>query len=129
MIDALYDRRANLQKEAQLIRELCSQDQGTALRALEEMRAGGSLQDGSLASAILSWADLHGVARPAGSLSSRPLCAKQAWRFLQGGSPCRVRPNQPPAPRVAVVEEVTRPNETAEAYPGNHIGRKGDRTP
>jgi hypothetical protein len=35
------------------------------------------------------------------------LTAKQAWRFLQGGSPCRVRPNQPPAPRVAVVEEVT----------------------
>ena len=69
------------------------------------------------------------VARAAGQLSSMPLCAKQAWRFLQGGSPCRVRPNQPPAPRVAVVEEVTRPNETAEAYPGNHIGRKGDRTP
>jgi len=73
MIDTLYDRRANLQKETELIRELCSQDQGTALRALEEMRADGSLQDGSPASAILSWADLYGVARPAGSLSSRPL--------------------------------------------------------
>jgi tyrosinase len=29
-------------------------------------------------------------------------CApRQAWRFLQGASPCRVRPNQPPVPSVA----------------------------
>jgi predicted nuclease of predicted toxin-antitoxin system len=29
----------------------------------------------------------------------------EAWRFLQGESPCRVRPNQPPVPSVAVGEE------------------------
>jgi len=54
---------------------------------------------------------------------------QEAWRFLQGGSPCWVRSNQPPIPSVAVVEEVKEPNETAEAYTGNHIGRKGDRNP
>jgi len=30
---------------------------------------------------------------------------QEAWRFLQGESPRRVRPNQPPVPSVAVVEE------------------------
>jgi len=54
---------------------------------------------------------------------------QEAWRFLQDGRSCRVRSNQPPVPSVAVVEEVKEPNETAEAYTGNHIGRKGDRTP
>ena len=54
--------------------------------------------------------------------------------FLQGGSPCRARPNQPPVPSVAVAEEAVekggpRPNRAAEAYTGNHIGRRGDRTP
>jgi len=54
---------------------------------------------------------------------------QEAWRFLQGESPCWVRSNQPPIPSVAVVEEVKEPNKTAEAYTGNHIGRKGDRNP
>ena len=30
----------------------------------------------------------------------------EAWRFLQGASPCQVRSSQPPVPRVASVEEV-----------------------
>jgi len=34
------------------------------------------------------------------------LCAKQAWRFLWGESPHRVRPNQPLVPSVACVAEV-----------------------
>ncbi len=54
---------------------------------------------------------------------------QEAWRFLQGASPFWVRSNQPPIPSVAVVEEVEKPNKTAEAYTGNHIGRKGDRNP
>ena len=30
----------------------------------------------------------------------------EAWRFLQGESPCQVRVNHPPVPSVAVMEEV-----------------------
>lgn len=33
------------------------------------------------------------------------MCAKQAWRFLQGGSPCQVRHNQPPVPSLASLKE------------------------
>ena len=29
----------------------------------------------------------------------------ETWRFLQGESPCRIRPNQPFVPRVAVMKE------------------------
>ena len=36
----------------------------------------------------------------------------EAWRFLQGESPCRVRPNQPPVPSVAVGEEGCEPERT-----------------
>jgi hypothetical protein len=55
----------------------------------------------------------------------------EAWRFLQGESPCRIRPNQPFVPSVAVVKEEWKkfPNETIEAYTGNHMGHKRDRTP
>ena len=36
----------------------------------------------------------------------------QAWHFLQGGSPCRVRPNQPPVSSVAGIEEGVNDNRT-----------------
>ena len=52
----------------------------------------------------------------------------EAWRFLWGGSPHRVRSNQPPVPRVASGEEAVEPNEPGEAYTGNHVDRRGDRT-
>src|SRR5882672_12016377 len=43
--------------------------------------------------------------------------------------PSRVRTNQPLVPSVAAVRRRSqKPNETVEAYTGNHIGRKRDRT-
>ena len=54
----------------------------------------------------------------------------EAWRFLQGESPCQGRANHPLVPSVAVVEEVLYGlNEIIEAYTGNHVDRRGDRTP
>jgi len=51
----------------------------------------------------------------------------KAWRFLQSESLCRIRPNPSFVPSVAVVTEAL-PNKTTEAYTGNHIGHKEDRT-
>jgi len=36
---------------------------------------------------------------------------RKAWRFLQGGSPCRVRSSQPPVLSVGTVKEVERREE------------------
>jgi len=59
--------------------------------------------------------------------------AKRTWRFLQGASPCWGRTNHPPIPSIAIVRKVvqevrTGPNEAIEAYTGNHVARREDRT-
>ena len=52
----------------------------------------------------------------------------EAWRFLQGESPCGVRINHPLLPSVATAtEEVETPNESVEAYTGKHADRRRDR--
>jgi len=47
----------------------------------------------------------------------------EAWRLFQGGSPCRVRPNQPPVSSVADKEEEVNddPNKISEAYTENPV--------
>src|SRR2546427_743479 len=52
----------------------------------------------------------------------------EAWRFLQGESPCGVRINHPLLPSVATATaEVETPNKSVEAYTGKHAGRRRDR--
>src|SRR5216110_1449821 len=54
----------------------------------------------------------------------------KAGCFLLGESPSRVKTNQLLVPSVAAVRRRSQgPNETVEAYTGNHAGRKGDRSP
>jgi hypothetical protein len=75
-----------------------------------------------------------------------PSAPGKAWHLLQGGSPCRARPNQPPVSSVAyATEEVKQveatfpeeessarhlewPNNAYEAYTENPVGRRGGRT-
>jgi len=58
-IDLLNERRAEQQLKKQLIREMRSNDNGIALRAVRELRAHGWLEDGSLRGAWLSEANLQ----------------------------------------------------------------------
>jgi len=52
------------------------------------------------------------LVRTAGAAAQLQLvCAKQAWRFLQGGSPCQERPNQPPVPSLASWKEARKEGE------------------
>jgi uncharacterized protein YjbI with pentapeptide repeats len=59
LIDHLISRRELLQHKRQLSRQMSSRDNGTALSAVEELRASGWLTDGSLAGAYLRWANLQ----------------------------------------------------------------------
>ncbi len=71
IIDRLARRREEISEKRRLIREMSSRDNGTALRAVDELRARGHVTDGSLAladlkygnldAAILSGANLHGA--------------------------------------------------------------------
>ena len=71
---------------------------------------------------------LRGRARPS-PVSFCVSAPSEAWRFQQGEGPCQGRVNHPPVPSVAVMEEVLYGlNETIEAYTGNHVDRRGDRT-
>jgi len=60
-IDLLNERRAEQQLKEQLIREMGSRDNGISLRAVEEIRAHGWVEDGSLKGVHLGSADLRGV--------------------------------------------------------------------
>jgi len=59
IIDALNELRQKQQLKEQLIREMASQDNGLALRAVVEITAHGWLTDGSLKSANLRKANLQ----------------------------------------------------------------------
>src|SRR3990172_5511276 len=59
IIDAANERRAVQQLKAQLIREMGSNDNGIALRAVKELDAHGWLLDGSLRGADLTEANLQ----------------------------------------------------------------------
>lgn len=61
IIDALNENRATRELKARLIREMGSADRGTALRAIEELKAQGWLKDGSLHGAFLWRANLKEV--------------------------------------------------------------------
>jgi uncharacterized protein YjbI with pentapeptide repeats len=58
-IDRANERRAEQQLKAQLIREMGSTDNGIALRATNELRVRGEIQDGSLVEINLSRANLQ----------------------------------------------------------------------
>lgn len=58
LIDKLVERRDRLQQKERLIREMGSRDNGTALGAVDELRARGWLTDGSLTRADLKYANL-----------------------------------------------------------------------
>ena len=62
-------------------------------------------------------------------LSASVSAPSEAWRFLQGGSPCGARSNQPLLPSVAPVEGGENRTTPGEAYTGHHVDRRGDRTP
>lgn len=59
LIDRLNRRREARQFRERLIREMGSRDNGTALRAVDELRARGWLADGSLVRADLKYANLE----------------------------------------------------------------------
>ncbi|MGB6680260.1 MAG: pentapeptide repeat-containing protein [Candidatus Bathyarchaeia archaeon] len=59
LIDALNERRAKQELKQQLIREMGSNNNGVTLRAVEELRAHGWLQDGSLSGMQFKWANLQ----------------------------------------------------------------------
>jgi hypothetical protein len=61
IIDALNQRRDAQRLKEQLIREMGSRDNGTALRAVEELQARGWLGDGALQGADLRRANLRGA--------------------------------------------------------------------
>jgi hypothetical protein len=58
LIDKLVERRDKHQQKERLIREMGSRDSGTALSAVDELRARGWLTDGSLIRADLKYANL-----------------------------------------------------------------------
>jgi hypothetical protein len=58
LIDKLVERRDIRDQKARLIREMGSRDNGTALRAVDELRAHGWLHDGSLVHADLKYGNL-----------------------------------------------------------------------
>jgi hypothetical protein len=58
IIDKLVERRDRHQQKERLIREMGSRDSGTALSAVDELRARGWLTDGSLTRADLKYANL-----------------------------------------------------------------------
>lgn len=60
IIDYLNQRRDEKIRKERLIREIGSHDNGIALRALEELRVAGWLQDGSLHNVFLKKANLEG---------------------------------------------------------------------
>ena len=73
----------------------------------------------------------------AGRLAVLPRCApSEAWRFLPGESPSRVRASHPPVSSVAPLadsvvhgrETVTNVNKRGEAYTENPVGQRGGRT-
>jgi hypothetical protein len=53
---------------------------------------------------------------------------RKAWHFFRGESPRWKRPNQPSIPSVAGVKEDGSLNNTTEAYTGNDVGHREDRT-
>lgn len=59
IIDRLNQRREVRSEKARLIREMGSRDNGTALRAVDELRARGWLHDGSLYHADLKYANME----------------------------------------------------------------------
>jgi Pentapeptide repeats (8 copies) len=59
VIDRLNERRAEKELKAQLIREMGSTDNGIAVRAVNELRASGWLEDGSLKGTKLNKANLQ----------------------------------------------------------------------
>jgi uncharacterized protein YjbI with pentapeptide repeats len=89
-IDWLNERRAEEQLKAQLIREMGGSDNGIALRAINELRARGEAQDGSLveiklARANLQYADLSQSNLRKASLSRTNLrSANLSKAILQG---------------------------------------------
>jgi len=61
IIDGLYRRREAAAYRDQLIRQMGSKDNSTALRAADELRALGHLTDGTLHHADLKYANLAGA--------------------------------------------------------------------
>jgi len=61
IIDRLARRREQISEKKRLIREMGSRDNGTALRAVDELRDRGYLTDGSLRHADLKYANLDGA--------------------------------------------------------------------
>lgn len=61
IIDKLAQRREAVNEVERLIREMGSKDSGTALRAVEELRARNALSDGSLVRADFKYANLEGA--------------------------------------------------------------------
>lgn len=59
IIDSLYQRRQLEQEKQRLIRQMSSTENGLALQAVEELRALGSIKDGSLVFADLEEANLE----------------------------------------------------------------------
>src|SRR6266498_5981079 len=73
VIDSLNQRNAEEQLKAKLIRELSSTDNGTALRAVRELRARGWLEDGSLRGANLVGVNLRRAYLIGGNLQAAVL--------------------------------------------------------
>jgi hypothetical protein len=66
----------------------------------------GILRKSQTVSYAFSFFWLDGFAVPAPAQVTQTVSApSEAWRFLQGESPCRTRPNQPIVPSVAVMKE------------------------
>ncbi len=73
VIDSLNERSAEEQVKAKLTRELCSTDNGIALRAVRELRARGWLEDGSLRGANLVGVNLRRAYLIGGNLQAAVL--------------------------------------------------------
>jgi uncharacterized protein YjbI with pentapeptide repeats len=73
VIDAFNQRRETQRLKAQLIREMGSPDNGVALRAVEELRVCGWLENGALRGACLSQANLEGANLDEADLSAASL--------------------------------------------------------
>jgi uncharacterized protein YjbI with pentapeptide repeats len=61
LIDRLARAREQRAELRRLIREMGSRDNGTALRAVDDLRARGAISDGTLAAADLKYANLDGA--------------------------------------------------------------------
>jgi hypothetical protein len=89
IIDWLYERRDQQRERERLIRQMRSRDNGIALQAVEELRASGWLEDGSLCGVNLVGANLAGAYLRRADLQKAVLRRASLKRASLGGADLR----------------------------------------